>query len=285
MLKIAIQKSGRLSEKSLALLAAANIEVGNAERQLIARATNFPMAALYLRDDDIPQSVYDGVADVGIVGENVLREKNYSLPVVERLGFGRCRMSLAIPKNEAYSDISWFSGKRIATSYPRILGEFLAQNNIVAAIREISGSVEISTGIDIADAIFDIVSSGDTLASNGLREVATALHSEAVLVGNAANLANDDKQLILNDLLFRFRAVQKGRQYKYVLMNIPTKNIARIVEIIPGAKSPTVVPLAQEGWSSVHSVIPAADFWNIIDKLKKLDAQGILVMPIEKMIM
>jgi ATP phosphoribosyltransferase len=284
MLRIAIQKSGRLSEKSLALLAESDIEFGGHGRELLTKSTNFPLEILYLRDDDIPQCVYDGVADVGIVGEDVLQEKNYALNIVERLGMGKCRMSLAIPKSVIYSDLKWFNGKKIATSYPRILGDFLQRNNITAEIHEISGSVEISTTIGIADAIFDIVSSGSTLVSNGLKEVETVLHSEAVMVSQKEGLT-EDKQLIINDLLFRFRAVQKGRQYKYILLNVPTKNVAKIIDVIPGSKSPTVVPLAQEGWSSVHSVLPENDFWKIIDQLKKLDAQGILVMPIEKMIL
>ncbi|GHT10347.1 ATP phosphoribosyltransferase [Bacteroidia bacterium] len=284
MLRIAIQKSGRLSEQSLALLAESNIEFGGHGRALLAQSKNFPLEILYLRDDDIPQCVYDGVADIGIVGEDVLQEKNYALNIVERLGMGKCRMSLAIPKSVVYNDLKWFNGKKIATSYPRVLGNFLQSNNIAAEIHEISGSVEISTTIGLADAIFDIVSSGSTLVSNGLKEVETVLHSEAVMVSQKEGLT-EDKQLIINDLLFRLRAVQKGRQYKYILLNVPTKNVDKIIDVIPGSKSPTVVPLAQEGWSSVHSVLPENDFWKIIDQLKKLDAQGILVMPIEKMIL
>ncbi|MDR1415849.1 MAG: ATP phosphoribosyltransferase [Prevotellaceae bacterium] len=286
MLKIAIQKSGRLSEKSLELLAEAGINVANSDRKLVAQASNFPIALLYLRDDDIPQCVYDGVADVGVVGENVLLETGYKLDVVERLGFGKCRMSLAIPKSEKYDGIAWFNGRKIATSYPKILQDFLNKNSVQASIHHISGSVEISTGVGIADAIFDIVSSGSTLISNGLKEVDVALHSEAVMVGKRAQLEQEPEKIAtLEKLMFRLQAVQKGRKSKYVMLNAPAASVEKIISVIPGMKSPTVVPLAQEGWCSVHSVLPEGQIWEIIDQLHSLGAQGILVMPIEKMIL
>jgi len=283
MLRIAIQKSGRLSEKSLELIAEAGISVANSERKLVAQASNFPIEMLYLRDDDIPQCVYDGVADIGFVGENVLLETCYSLDVVERLGFGRCRLSLAIPKAEKYDGVRWFSGKKIATSYPKILQDYLTKNGVTADIHQISGSVEIATGVGIADAIFDIVSSGSTLISNGLKEVEVALHSEAVMVGKSKELSAE-KKAILEKLLFRLHAVQKGRKSKYVMLNAPITSVEKITAIIPGMKSPTVVPLAQQGWCSIHSVLPEGQIWEIIDQLHALGAQGILVMPIEKMI-
>ncbi len=282
MLRIAIQKSGRLSEKSLDLIAEAGISVANSERKLVAQASNFPIEMLYLRDDDIPQCVNDGVADVGFVGENVLLETGYPLDIVERLGFGKCRMSLAIPKAEKYEGVQWFNGKKIATSYPKILQDYLNKNGVKAEIHQISGSVEIATGVGIADAIFDIVSSGSTLISNGLKEVEVALHSEAVMVGK--NLSAE-KKAILEKLLFRLHAVQKGRKSKYVMLNAPTASVEKITAVIPGMKSPTVVPLAKEGWSSVHSVLPEGQIWEIIDQLHALGAEGILVMPIEKMIL
>jgi ATP phosphoribosyltransferase len=284
MLRIAIQKSGRLSEKSLELIAEAGIKVSNSDRKLVAQASNFPLEMLYLRDDDIPQCVADGVADVGFVGENVLLETGFDLRIVERLGFGKCRMSLAIPKAEQYAGLAWFEGKKIATSYPRILQNFLDKNGVRADIHQISGSVEISTGVGIADAIFDIVSSGSTLISNGLKEVEVAVVSEAVMVGKTTALT-DEKKAALDRLLFRLHAVQKGRQSKYVMMNAPSASVAKIASIIPGTKSPTVVPLAESGWCSIHSVLPEGQIWEIVDQLHSLGAQGILVMPIEKMIM
>jgi ATP phosphoribosyltransferase len=284
MLRIAIQKSGRLSEKSLDLIAQAGISVANSDRKLVAQASNFPIEMLYLRDDDIPQCVADGVADIGIVGENMLLETGLALDVIERLGFGKCRMSLAIPKSEAYSSVEWFSGKKIATSYPKILQHFLDKNSIKAEIHLISGSVEIATSVGIANAIFDIVSSGSTLISNGLKEVEVALHSEAVMVGKLHELGSE-KSDILKKLLFRLHAVQKGRQSKYVMLNAPLANVEKISAVIPGMKSPTVVPLAQKGWCSIHSVLPEGHIWEIIDQLHGLGAEGILVMPIEKMIL
>jgi ATP phosphoribosyltransferase len=284
MLKIAIQKSGRLSEKSLEQIAESGISVANGERKLMAQASNFPIELLYLRDDDIPQCVYDGVADIGVVGENVLLEAGYALDVVERLGFGKCRMSLAIPKSEKYGGLTWFNGRKIATSYPKILKDFLDRNGVQADIHHISGSVEISTGVGIADAIFDIVSSGSTLISNGLKEVDTVVHSEAVMVGRKVALG-PEKAAILEKLLFRLHAVQKGRKNKYVMLNAPAASVEKITAVIPGMKSPTVIPLAQEGWCSIHSVLPEGQIWEIIDRLHSLGAQGILVMPIEKMIL
>ena len=281
-LRIAIQKSGRLSEKSLELISEAGISFNNSDRKLITKSSNFPVELLFLRDDDIPQYVADGVADIGIVGENVIAEKNSKVKIVERLGFAKCRLSIAIPKSVDYKDCSYLNGKKIATSYPEILSTFLKKNNIEAEIHEISGSVEIAPGIGLADAIFDIVSSGSTLISNGLREVEIVMTSEAIIVGNQ-NLS-DEKQKILDKLLFRTRSVQTARRNKYVVLNAPATSVEKIVTVIPGMKSPTVVPLAQEGWVSIHSVIKESDFWDIIDKLQECGAQGILVMPIEKMI-
>jgi ATP phosphoribosyltransferase len=282
-LKIAIQKSGRLSEKSLELISEAGISLSNSDRKLVAKASNFPVEILFLRDDDIPQYVADGVADLGIVGENVICEKNSPVEVVERLGFAKCRLSLAIPKSVDYKGVSYFDGKKIATSYPHILQNFLDKNNIKAEIHEISGSVEIAPGIGLADSIFDIVSSGSTLISNGLQEVEVVMKSEAVIVGHPG--LSDEKRKILDKLLFRTRSVQKARCNKYIVLNAPASSIDKIISIIPGMKSPTVVPLAKEGWVSVHSVLKESEFWDVIDKLQGCGAEGILVMPIEKMIM
>lgn len=282
MLKIAIQKSGRLSEKSLAILEQAGIKISNSDRKLVAHASNFPIQLLYLRDDDIPQCVADGVADIGFVGENVLAETRYPLNIVERLGFGKCRLSLAIPKSVDYQNIQWFNGKKIATSYPSILEDQLKSMGVKADIHLISGSVEISTGIGLADAIFDIVSSGSTLISNGLKEVEVLMQSEAVIVGGKDITV--EKQQILDKLLFRFRAVQKGKEFKYVMLNAPIASVQAISNILPGVKSPTVIPLAEEGWCSVHSAIPENIFWDVIDQLKEQGAQDILVIPIEKFI-
>jgi ATP phosphoribosyltransferase len=281
-LRIAIQKSGRLSEKSLELLEEAGISLPNGSRNLVSQAQNFPLETLFLRDDDIPEYVQDAVADVGIVGENVVIEKGSRLDIVEMLGFARCRLSLAIPKDCEYAGHEFFNGKRIATSFPNILQEYLSTHQITAGIHEISGSVEIATGIGLADAIFDIVSTGSTLVSNGLKEVETVIHSEAVLVAHK-NLS-DDKRAILDKLLFRIRAVKKSRNNKYILLNAPDESLDQIIAIIPGMKSPTVMPLAVKGWSSVHSVLNENEFWTVIDRLKELGAQGILVIPIEKMI-
>lgn len=282
VLKIAIQKSGRLSEKSLSLIQEAGIQVPNGDRKLISTSTNFPMEFLYLRDDDIPQYVTDNVADIGIVGENVVLEKEVDVKLVHRLGFSRCRLSLAVPKSVDYKDASFFENKKIATSYPKILADFLNRNGIKAEIHVISGSVEIAPGIGLADAICDIVSSGSTLISNGLREVEVILSSEAVLIADP-NLA-PEKMKLLDDLIFRIKAVQAAKTNKYILLNAPNRNLDKIIDVIPGMKSPTVMPLAEEGWSSVHSVLSENQFWEVIDKLKELGAQGILVIPIEKMI-
>jgi ATP phosphoribosyltransferase len=281
-LSIAIQKSGRLSEQSLELLKESGIKLANGNRKLLSAARNFPMEAVFLRDDDIPQYVFDKVTDVGIVGENVVLEKGHDLQIIERLGFARCRLSIALPKSEAYSGIGDLDGKRIATSYPQILGTFLHENHLDCEIHEISGSVEIAPGIGLADAIFDIVSTGSTLISNGLREVEVVMESEAVLVANKS--LSRELQQILDKLLFRMRAVQKSKNNKYILLNAPNENLEDITAVIPGMKSPTIMPLAEEGWSSVHSVLNENDFWEVIDKLQEHGAQGILVIPIEKMI-
>jgi ATP phosphoribosyltransferase len=281
-LSIAIQKSGRLSEQSLELLKESGIKLANGERKLLSKASNFPLEAVFLRDDDIPQYVYDRVSDVGIVGENVVSEKGHDLQIIERLGFARCRMSIAVPKGEKYTGIRDLDGKRIATSYPEILGRFLREHHLDCEIHEISGSVEIAPGIGLADAIFDIVSTGSTLISNGLQEVEVVMHSEAVLVANKT-LSTAAGQ-ILDKLLFRIRAVQKSKNNKYILLNAPNDKLNDIAAVIPGMKSPTIMPLAEKGWSSVHSVLNENDFWDVIDRLKEHGAQGILVIPIEKMI-
>lgn len=281
-LRIAVQKSGRLSEKSLEILGEAGISLTNGEKRLISLSSNFPVEILYLRDDDIPGYVSDKVADIGFVGENVICEKLCNVQIMHKLGFAKCRLSLAIPKNESYESPGWFNGKKIATSYPVILKKYLDKEKIRAGIHEISGSVEIAPGIGLADAIFDIVSSGSTLISNGLKEVETVLKSEAVIIAHE-NLSAE-KKLILENIIFRIKAVQKAKTNKYILLNAPNKNLEKIISIIPGMKSPTVMPLATEGWSSVHSVLNEDIFWEVIDQLKELGAQGILVVPIEKMI-
>lgn len=281
-LKIAIQKSGRLSEKSLQLLEECGIKISNGERKLKAVAQNFPVEILFLRDDDIPQYVEQGVADIGILGENEVWEKGKAVTVIQPLGFAGCRMSLAIPKDESYTDLTYFEGKRIATSYPKILLDFFNRNNIRVFIEEISGSVEIATSIGLADAVFDIVSTGSTLLMNGLKEVETVVKSEAVLIANP-NLT-EATQAILNKLLFRIQSVREGKQNKYILLNAPNSAIESICAVLPGMKSPTVLPLVNEGWSSLHSVIQEDDYWNRIEQLKNLGAEGILIIPIEKMI-
>lgn len=283
MLRIAVQSKGRLYEDTMALLAEAGIKVPSSKRTLLVEATNFPLEVLYLRDDDIPQSVASGVADLGIVGQNEYEERGERADVVRPLGFSRCRLSLAIPKAERYEGIEWFEGRKIATSYPAILGRYLASRGVKADVHVITGSVEISPSIGLADAIFDIVSSGSTLRSNNLREVETVMESEALLIATP-DLA-EEKRAVLDELLFRIEAVKAAEDKKYVLMNAPTERVAEIVSILPGAKSPTVMPLATEGWSSVHTVIDEKSFWQIIARLKALGAQGILVIPIEKMIL
>jgi len=281
-LKIAVQKSGRLSEKSLQLLEECGIKISNGERKLKAIAQNFPIEILFLRDDDIPQYVEQGVADIGILGENEVWEKNKEVKIIQPLGFASCRMSLAIPKDEIYTDLKYFEGKRIATSYPKILTDFFTKKNISVLIEEISGSVEIATSIGLADAVFDIVSTGSTLLMNGLKEVVTVTKSEAVLISNP-NLTPEN-QAILNKLLFRIQAFQEGKQNKYILLNAPNSAIEKICSLLPGIKSPTLLPLANKEWSSLHSVIKEDDYWEIIEQLKNLGAEGILIIPIEKMI-
>ena len=283
MLRIAVQTKGRLNEDTMFLLAETGIKLEFGKRQLLQPAKNFPIEVLFLRDDDIPQSVADGVSDIGIVGENEYAEKNKKVSIVKRLGFSKCRLSLAIPKAVEYTGIEWFNGKVIATSYPEILKKYLAENNVSADIHLITGSVEIAPGIGLSDAIFDIVSSGSTLVTNHLKEVEVVMKSEAVLIANP-DLSVEKKE-ILEELLLRLESVQLAEDKKYVLMNVPSENIKEIVEVIPGMRSPTVMPLAKEGWSSLHAVISEKGFWEIIGKLKNLGAEGILVIPIEKMIM
>jgi ATP phosphoribosyltransferase len=282
VLKIAIQKSGRLHDDSIQLLKDCGIAVKNGHNQLKSVADNFPLEAYFLRDDDIPQYVEDNVAHIGIVGENVLFEKNKSVDVVEQLGFGKCRLSIAVQKNEQYTDAKYLQGKKIATSYPELTRQFLKANNIAAEIHEISGSVELAPGIGLADAVCDLVSSGSTLFMNGLKEVQTILKSQAVLV-RSKNLQKD-QQTLLDQLLFRIRAVRKAQNNKYVLLNAPNDSLDKIISLLPGMKSPTVLPLAESGWSSVHSVLNEDEFWEKIEALKNAGAQGILVVPIEKMI-
>lgn len=283
MLRIAVQSKGRLFEDTMNLLNEADIKIGSSKRTLLVQSSNFPVEVLYLRDDDIPQSVATGVADIGIVGENEFRERCEDAEIVNRLGFSRCRLSLAIPKAADYKGIEWFNGKKIATSYPVILRNFLEKNNINAEIHVITGSVEISPGIGLADGIFDIVSSGSTLVSNNLREVEIVMQSEALLIANK-NL-DESKRNILNEMLFRFQAVRNAEDKKYVRMNAPKARLNEIISVLPGLKSPTIIPLADEEWCSVHTVLEEKRFWEIIGKLKEMGAQGILVTPIEKMIL
>lgn len=282
-LKIAIQKSGRLSEKSLELLSECDIKLTQGKRKLIAGSNDFPIEVLFLRDDDIPQYVADGVADIGIVGENEVLEKDKKVKMVKRLGFARCRISLAIPQSEDYKGPEWFNGKRIATSYPTILRKYLSEKGINSEIEEISGSVEIAPSIGLAESIFDIVSSGSTLVSNRLKEVEVVCKSEAVIVGYEK--LSGAKQQILDDFLFRIETVQQSKGNKYILLNAPNDKLEEIIKILPGMKSPTVLPLYEKGWSSLHSVVNEKEFWGIIDQLKALGAEGILVIPIEKMIL
>ena len=281
-LKIAIQKSGRLSEKSLDIIREAGIKLTNGKRLLLAQATSFPVEVLYLRDDDIPQYVSDGVADMGFVGEDVFLEGGEKLDIVLRLGFSKCRLSLAIPKGFGYDSPKWFSGKKIATSFPNILRKFLEEHGVNAEIHKISGSVEIAPGIGLADGICDLVSSGSTLMSNGLKEVEVILRSEAVVI--ARPVLELSKVRILNEFIFRLKAVLSARDNKYILLNSPDESLEKICSILPGMQSPTVMPLAREGWSSVHSVVNENTFWEAIGQLKDAGAKGILVIPIEKMI-
>ncbi len=281
-LKLAIQKSGRLHDDSIRLLKECGIDISNGVNKLKADASNFPLEVYFLRDDDIPQYVEDAVADIGFVGENVVYEKKKKVSVIEKLGFGKCRLSIAVNRNEEYSDVSFLSGKKIATSYPVILGDFLASKGVSADIHEISGSVEIAPGIGLADAICDLVSSGSTLFMNGLQETETILQSQAILIRNQE--MDPAKLKLLDRLLFRIQSVKKARNNKYVLLNAPNNKLEEIIRLLPGMKSPTVLPLAEEGWSSVHSVLNEDAFWDIIEQLKAAGAQGILVVPIEKMI-
>jgi ATP phosphoribosyltransferase len=282
MVKVAIQKSGRLHEDSVKLLKDCGIDLKNGLNKLKTEADNFPLEVFFLRDDDIPQYVEDAVADIGIVGENVLFEKNKQVHVVEKLGFGKCRLSIAVARGVEYTDAGFLHGKRIATSYPHLLQKFLDERKVQAEIHEISGSVEIAPGIGLADAIVDLVSSGSTLFMNGLKEVETILRSESVMIKN--NALKPEQEEILEKLLFRIRAVKKAKNNKYVLLNAPNDKLREIISLLPGMKSPTVLPLAEPGWSSVHSVLSEDQFWHIIEQLKDAGAQGILVVPIEKMI-
>lgn len=281
-LKIAIQKSGRLYDDSVKLLKDCGIDLKNGVNKLKTESDNFPMEVYFLRDDDIPQYVEDAVADIGIVGENVLYENNKEVDIVEHLGFGKCRLSVAVGRGDEYMDVRYLQGKRIATTYPTLVRRFLEKNKVEAEIHEISGSVEIAPGIGLAHAIVDLVSSGSTLFMNGLKEVETVLQSQAVLIRNKG--LNAEQQSILEKFLFRIRAVRKARNNKYILLNAPNEKLKDIISLLPGMKSPTVLPLAEAGWSSVHSVLNENDFWDIIERLRDAGAQGILVVPIEKMI-
>lgn len=283
MLRIAVQSKGRLNEDTMLLLQEAGIKLAPGKRTLLVPSKNFPVEILFLRDDDIPQSVASGIADVGVVGENEFCEKKEDANIIKRLGFSKCRLSIAIPKAINYTGVEWLNGKKIATSYPVILSDFLKAKGVKAEIHTITGSVEIAPGIGLADCIFDIVSSGSTLVSNQLKEVEVVMQSEALLIGHLA--LNEEKQNILDELLFRIQAVQYAENKKYVLMNVPNDKIDEIVSEIPGMRSPTVMPLAKEGWSSLHTVLEEKKFWEVIGKLKTLGAEGILVLPIEKMIL
>lgn len=283
MLRIAVQSKGRLFDDTMNLLAEADIKVSASKRTLLVQSSNFPLEVLYLRDDDIPQSVANGVADIGIVGENEYAERGEDAQIISHLGFSKCRLSLAIPKEYKYTGLEWFNGKKIATSYPNILRNFMSKKGIKSDIHVITGSVEISPGIGLADGIFDIVSSGSTLVSNNLREVEVVMESEALLVGNLK--MDDDKHAVLNEMLFRFDAVKQAEDKKYVRMNAPKARLKEIISVLPGLKSPTIIPLADEDWCSVHTVLDQQRFWEIIGKLKEMGAQGILVTPIEKMIL
>ena len=282
ILKLAVQKSGRLHEDSMKLLKECGIDISNGVNKLKSEASNFPLEVFFLRDDDIPQYVEDAVADIGFVGENVVYEKNKNVQVEHKLGFGKCRLSIAVNKNDTYDGAQYLQGKRIATSYPLILNDFLQRNKIDAEIHEISGSVEIAPGIGLAHAICDLVSSGSTLFMNGLKEAETILQSQAVLIKNKD--LDEQRQAILNKLLFRIQAVKRAKNNKYILLNAPDQKLDEIIALLPGMKSPTILPLAEEGWHSVHSVLSEDTFWDIIEKLKDAGAQGILVIPIEKMI-
>ena len=283
ILRIAIQKSGRLYEDSVQLLKECGIDLRNVKDRLKTVSENFPIEVFFLRDDDIPEYVEDGVADIGIVGQNVLLEKGRKVDTVESLGFGKCRLSVAVPKAMDYNGVKSLEGKRIATSYPQLVKQFLQTNNVQASIHEISGSVEIAPGIGLADVVADLVSSGGTLFMNGLKEAEVILDSQAVLVANPA--IDEEKKAILEKLLFRMRSVRKAKKSKYVLMNVPNDNLPQVLSLLPGMRSPTVLPLAESGWSSVHSVLSEDEFWDKIEKLRAAGAEGILVVPIEKLIL
>lgn len=283
MLRIAVQSKGRLFDDTMNLLAEADIKISASKRTLLVQSSNFPLEVLYLRDDDIPQSVASGVADLGVVGENEFVERGEDADIISRLGFSKCRLSLAIPKDIDYPGLEWFNGKKIATSYPGILRHFMEKHGINTEIHVITGSVEISPGIGLADGIFDIVSSGSTLVSNNLREVEIVMQSEALLIGNKD--MDDEKKATLQEMLFRFEAVRSAEDKKYVRMNAPKARLLEIIDVLPGLKSPTVIPLADDEWCSVHTVLDQKRFWEIIGKLKEMGAQGILVTPIEKMIL
>ena len=282
MIRIAIQSKGRLYEDTISLLTEAGIKIPSSKRTLLVESSNFPIEVLYLRDDDIPQSVASGVADLGIVGQNELEEKGEDVDIIRPLGFSKCRLSLAIPKAVDYTGLQWFEGRKIATSYPNILRRFMQERGIHSDIHVITGSVEISPGIGLSDAIFDIVSSGGTLVSNNLREVEVVMKSEAVLIGYKG--MSQEKRDILDELLFRIEAVKNAEDKKYVLMNVPSESLEEIISVLPGMRSPTVMPLATPGWNSVHTVVDEKSFWQIISRLKELGAEGILVVPVEKMI-
>ncbi|HKK82431.1 MAG TPA: ATP phosphoribosyltransferase [Prolixibacteraceae bacterium] len=283
ILRIAIQTKGRLSEESIELIKECDIKLTSGKRQLLSPSKNFPIEILYLRDDDIPETVADNVADIGIVGENEMLEKDKNVELIKRLGFSKCRLSIAIPKSENYTGPEWFNGKTIATSYPVILKKFFAEKKVNAEVHVINGSVEIAPGIGLADGIFDIVSSGGTLVSNGLKEVEVVTPSEAVMIKNPK--ISPEKQAILDELLFRIESVEQSKGKKYILLNAPNENLDKIIKMLPGMKSPTVMPLAEKGWSLVHTVIEEKYFWENITALRKLGAEGILVLPIEKMIL
>lgn len=283
MLRIAVQAKGRLYEETMALLEESDIKLRAMKRTLLVQSSNFPVEVLFLRDDDIPQTVATGVADLGIVGENEFVERKEDAEIIQRLGFSKCRLSLAMPKDIEYPGVEWFEGKKIATSYPGILSDYLKKQGVNAEIHVITGSVEVSPGIGLADAIFDIVSSGSTLVSNRLKEVEVVMKSEALLIGYKKMAP--EKREVLEELLFRINAVKTAEDKKYVLMNAPKDQLDKIIAVLPGMKSPTVMPLAQEGWCSVHTVLDEKRFWEIIGKLKSFGAEGILVLPIEKMIL
>jgi ATP phosphoribosyltransferase len=282
VVKLAIQKSGRLSEDSLSLIRECGVDFNKSDNKLTSKAFNFPVEFLFLRDDDIPGYVADGVADIGIVGENVLQEQTKKVNVIEKLGFSKCRLSIAVPRDVDFKNVSWLNGKDIATSYPNILQDYLAKNNVSAKIHEISGSVEIAPNIGLAQAICDLVSSGSTLISNGLKEVEVVMQSQAVLIGHT-NLS-EAKHKIVSNLQFRIQSVQRAKNTKYIMLNAPNESIDKIVALLPGVKSPSVMPLKDHGWSSIHSVVKENEFWEIIEKLRDAGAQGILVLPIEKII-